>query len=60
MADIPRRSSESAMLHPAVEEGGAMRPRSKTAPNTPKASTNVGPPEAPTLPPGGPMDAYER
>ncbi len=38
---------------------GDIRPRSKTAPSTPKNSLSV-PPQAPPLPGGGPLDAYSR
>merc|ERR1719330_467373 len=60
MNDIPRRSSEGAMIHSQHEmhEEITGKPRSKTAPNTPKNSTNI-PPDAPPLP-GGPMNAYMR
>lgn len=59
MNEAQRRASET---HLNLSQGHSqmdLKPRSKTAPNTPKHS-NAMPPQAPQLPPGGPMDAYNR
>merc|ERR1719357_921065 len=60
MNEAQRRASETQLN--SNNQNGPLdtKPRSKTAPNTPKNSTNL-PPQAPMLPSsGGPMDAYTR
>ena len=61
MNEAQRRASESHMRQEGnITEQHLQKQKSKTAPNTPKHSTNL-PPQAPQLPAsGGPMDAYTR
>ena len=60
MNEAQRRSSETHLNTNYKSGHLETKPRSKTAPNTPKTSTNL-PPQAPMLPTsGGPMDAYSR
>ena len=60
MNEAQRRASETHLNSGNQNGQLESKPRSKTAPNTPKNSTNL-PPQAPMLPSsGGPMDAYTR
>ena len=59
MNEAQRRASETHLNSGNQSGQVESKPRSKTAPNTPKNSTNL-PPQAPMLPSGGPMDAYTR
>ena len=59
MDEAQRRASETHLNMSQGHSQVDLKPRSKTAPNTPKHS-NAMPPQAPQLPPGGPMDAYSR
>merc|ERR1719400_1626252 len=59
MDEAQRRASETHLNMSQGHSQVDLKPRSKTAPNTPKHS-NAMPPQAPQLPSGGPMDAYSR
>ena len=59
MDEAQRRASETHLNMGQGHQQVDLKPRSKTAPNTPKHSTSM-PPQAPQLPSGGPMDAYTR
>ena len=60
MNEAQRRASETHLNSSNQNNQLESKPRSKTAPSTPKNSTNL-PPQAPMLPSGGgPMDAYTR
>ena len=59
MDEAQRRASETHLNMSQGHQQVDLKPRSKTAPNTPKHS-NAMPPQAPQLPSGGPMDAYSR